>query len=125
MAEIFCKKTLMEIMPATRAVIAEKLHEMDASQSYISKKLGTTQPAVSQYLKGARGRIADEMIKNKRMSKFIEEVVKNMEDESYDLNSHTCEICREARENKVVDVPKGKDFLCPIELMEKKHGKQD
>ena len=125
MAEIFCKKTLMEIMPAARAAIAEKMHDMDADQAYIAEKIGTTQPAVSQYLKGTRGKVADSMIKNQRMSKFLEGVMENLEDKDYDLNSHTCEICQEARETKVVDVPKGKDFLCPIELIRKEHGKQD
>ncbi|MCW1294060.1 MAG: hypothetical protein QXJ12_01450 [Candidatus Parvarchaeota archaeon] len=123
MAELFCKKAITEIMPAARAAIAEKMYEEDIEQQVISKRLGITQPAVSQYVNGVRGRTAKNMLKDKRMSSFLDSLIKKLEDENYNINLDTCKVCEEARKTKVVDVPRGKEFLCLIEMIKKNYGK--
>lgn len=47
---------IKEVVPAMRAYIAKKLVEAyGLSQKQAAQKLGTTQPAISQYKRGVRG----------------------------------------------------------------------
>lgn len=47
---------IKEVIPAMRAYIAKKLVEAyGLSQKQAAQKLGTTQPAISQYKRGVRG----------------------------------------------------------------------
>lgn len=53
---ILCEVVVTDILPAIRALITgELMHTYGMNQSEISKKLGLTQPAVSQYKSGLRG----------------------------------------------------------------------
>lgn len=123
MAELFCKKTITEIMPAARAAVAGKMYEKGLEQQTISKRLGITQPAVSQYVNGTRGRTAKGMLKDAGMSKFLDSLVKRLDDEHYNINLDMCRVCSEARKTGVVDSPKGKDFLCLLEMIRGEYGK--
>jgi predicted transcriptional regulator len=66
-------KTLYEaaskfIIPAIRALVAEKLIVgYGYTQTRASRALGVTQPAVSNYLKGKRGRLGVEALRRDRI----------------------------------------------------------
>ena len=55
--KIFCENIFDDIMPALRAIVANNLtSKYGMTQQEASKKLGLTQPAVSQYKSGLRGK---------------------------------------------------------------------
>jgi len=50
-----CEVIAMEILPAARAYVANKLAERGLSQTKTAELMGLTQPAVSQYRRHMRG----------------------------------------------------------------------
>ncbi|MBI4014662.1 MAG: LysR family transcriptional regulator [Candidatus Aenigmarchaeota archaeon] len=55
--KFFCEHFVAEILPSVRAMVARDLiTRHGVSQSEAAKILGTTQPAVSQYVRRLRGR---------------------------------------------------------------------
>ena len=89
-----CEQIVWDVLPSIRAAIAEELVKRGISQKEVSRMLGITPPAVSQYvskkrgyniefredIRAAIGRLADDM---------IEERVKGS-----DLVKRICEVCR-------------------------------
>ncbi len=58
--ELPCEEFARRYMPSVRARMVRVLHEKyGLTQVEISRILGITQPAVSQYLRGRRGRPSD------------------------------------------------------------------
>lgn len=57
-----CEVVVKKILPAVRTIVVKDLNERyELNQTQIAEQLGITQPAVSQYLKAARG---DRKLKN-------------------------------------------------------------
>jgi hypothetical protein len=50
-----CEQIVWDILPSIRAAIAEELVKRGISQKEVSKMLGITPPAVSQYVSKKRG----------------------------------------------------------------------
>ena len=89
-----CEQIVWDVLPSIRAAIAKELVKRGISQKEVSRMLGITPPAVSQYvskkrgyniefredIRAAIGRLADDM---------IEERVKGN-----DLVKKICEVCR-------------------------------
>ncbi|MCK9567215.1 MAG: hypothetical protein M0Q43_14350, partial [Methanothrix sp.] len=50
-----CEMVIWDVLPSIRAAIAEELMKRDLPQKEISRLLGITPPAVSQYLSKKRG----------------------------------------------------------------------
>ena len=87
-----CEEIVWDVLPSIRAAIAEELIKRGISQKEVSKMLGITPPAVSQYvskkrgyniefredIRGAIGKLADDLIEKK----------------ADDLAKRICEICR-------------------------------
>ena len=87
-----CEEIVWDVLPSIRAAIAEELIKRGISQKEVSKMLGITPPAVSQYvskkrgyniefredIRGAIGKLADDLIEKK-----VDNLVKRI-----------CEICR-------------------------------
>ncbi len=94
-----CEKFVNEYIPAVKASIAHILYnEYDLKQVEISNILDITQPAVSQYIRGTRGKSRDFP---KSMDEAIDEVSQKIYDlhEADDLTDDKvddmmCEICR-------------------------------
>ena len=51
-----CETVVWYVLPKIRAELAKSLLELGISQKEISRKLGVTQAAISQYARGKRGR---------------------------------------------------------------------
>ncbi len=91
-----CEVIVWDVLPSIRAAIAEELVKKGISQKEVSRMLGITPPAVSQYVSKKRGyniqftddvhalieRLADDLIANR---------VENLVD-------RICEICRSVRD---------------------------
>lgn len=54
-----CEVATKSLVPSIKALIARELASHGLPQKAIAKLLGVTQPAVSLYLKGVRGRVID------------------------------------------------------------------
>lgn len=94
-----CEEFVNDYLPTVKANIAYILYnEYDLKQTEISELLDITQPAVSQYIKGSRG-------KTKNLPEEIEGCIEEVADEIYrsrndqDFNQKKidelmCEICK-------------------------------
>ncbi len=93
-----CEDFVVEFLPAVKATIVRKLYnEYDLSQVNISEILGITQPAVSQYLSGARGEYPlDEKVEKtaKDVADEIYELYSNEELTLRDIDELLCKVCR-------------------------------
>jgi predicted transcriptional regulator len=90
-----CEEIVWEVLPSIRAAIAEELIKRGLSQKEVSKSLGITPPAVSQYVskkrgysmefgedaKDAIGKLADDLIQKKVVN----------------LTERICQICKDIR----------------------------
>lgn len=94
-----CEKFVLDILPSVRALIAKELIEKYAlSQTEAARIIGTTRPAISQYLSAKRG---SKMIRRLRahpavrelISRVASAVVKN-EASRESIADMVCEICR-------------------------------
>lgn len=123
MSEIFCSKVISEIAPSARSIIANNLLRRGMTQNDVSKALGITQPAISQYKKGLRGLIAEKMYKNEDFMDYLNKLTDLVYNDKLDINMRTCEICKNAREMHVIKDEELKEFLCLIEMARGKRWK--
>jgi len=94
-----CEEFVNEYMPTVKANIAYILYnKYELKQIEISEILDITQPAVSQYIRGSRG-------KTKELPKEIKKAIKEVTEEIYSSNEDgeltqekvddlMCEICK-------------------------------
>ncbi len=71
---------IKELVPAMRAYIAKKLVEAyGLSQKQAAQKLGTTQPAISQYKRGVRGYKASSLfLQNQPVIEVLDNLAKTI-----------------------------------------------
>lgn len=65
------------LIPALRAILAKKLaRSHQIREDEISKMLGVTQAAISNYIRGTRGdpRLIDKLLANKQVAKMIDDL---------------------------------------------------
>jgi len=95
-----CEVVVWDVLPSIRAALTEELVERGLSQKEISKKLGITPAAVSQYLSRKRGYKIDvkEVMKNE-IKELADNIIQGKVD---DVVLKTCEICMKLRRNRVV-----------------------
>jgi hypothetical protein len=90
-----CEEVVWEVLPGIRAAIAEELVRKGVSQKEVSKMLGITPPAVSQYVSKKRGysiEFSDEV--KSSISKLSDDLIENRVE---DLTTRICDICKELR----------------------------
>jgi predicted transcriptional regulator len=103
--KLFCEIMVADILPAVRALMSRELSSYGLNQSQISKKLGVTQPAVSQYKKELRGQSVKALEKNKVVMDEIKSFAKRIgssdveNGQSYDM---FCALCGKVRKEKVM-----------------------
>lgn len=117
--KIFCETIFADIIPAIRAIVAKDLIEKyDLTQSEVSKRLGITQPAVSQYKSGLRGKKLENILSNKKLMKWIDKLTLDIASGKTSFYENICEICGETRK----DIYSKKElcqFLCLLKIKEK------
>jgi predicted transcriptional regulator len=93
-----CEDVATNFLPTIRALIAKELKEKyHLTQERIAVLLDITQPAVSQYLKEARGKQAKKMEKIEEIMKIIEEIafrMNNGDAKDSEISKMFCEICK-------------------------------
>ena len=93
-----CEVMVMEVLPGIRAMVARKLVEKHGlSQKAAAEKLGTTQPAISQYKREMRGSKIKSLESSPRLLEMIDSIAsrtaggKLSQDE---ISSEFCSVCR-------------------------------
>lgn len=93
-----CEQVVWDVLPSIRAAIAEELVKRGMAQKEVSKLLGITPPAVSQYVSKKRGY-------NIEFGKEIKESISKLADDLWEKKidnpvDSICEICRIMREDE-------------------------
>jgi predicted transcriptional regulator len=93
-----CEQVVWDVLPSIRAAIAEELVKRGMAQKDISKLLGITPPAVSQYVSKKRGY-------NIEFGEEIKESISRLADDLSEKKVENpvemiCEICRMMRDGE-------------------------
>lgn len=70
-----CEVVALEILPAARAYVANKLIDKGLAQIRVAQLMGLTQPAVSQYRRKMRGYNADIFDKDAELRRMMDDLV--------------------------------------------------
>lgn len=93
-----CEVMVMEVLPGIRAMVARKLVEKHGlSQKKAADKLGTTQPAISQYKREVRGSRFRSLESSPRVIEMIDSIAERTASgklEQDGITAEFCEICR-------------------------------
>ena len=101
----FCEVIVSEVMPALRALIAKELMQLGLNQMEISKKLGITQPAVSQYMRELRGHRVRLLTSNENVFESVKTLAHEIATgdlKATELHIRLCEICRKIRDERLL-----------------------
>jgi uncharacterized protein len=90
-----CEEVVWDVLPSIRAAIAEELVRRGLSQKEVSKLLGITPPAVSQYVSKKRGyNIVFEDDVRVEINRLADDLMTGPVE---DLVSRICVVCRKLR----------------------------
>jgi hypothetical protein len=90
-----CEEIVWDVLPGIRAAIAEELIKRGLSQKEVSKLLGITPPAVSQYVSKKRGySIVFDQEAKIEIENLADDLIKN---NAINLTERICRICLEIR----------------------------
>ena len=92
----FCEIMVKEVLPVLRSLLAKRLSEFGLSQKKVAEKMGTTQPAVSQYKKGLRGSKTNMLEDNREVLERVDQIAKKLASGqlgAQDVSFEFCEIC--------------------------------
>ncbi len=116
-AKVFCENIFNDILPAVRAIVADNLmNKHGFNQLEASEKLGLTQPAVSQYRNGLRGKDISRILSNKGMAEYVDFLSEEVASGESDLNLKVCEICSRSRQGGIFTKEELNPFICLLEL---------
>jgi predicted transcriptional regulator len=93
-----CEVAVQDILPIARSLLAKKL--IDAygmSQTEAAKKMGISQPAVSQYKKDIRGCRKGSFADNPKFMEAVNDIAKRLADGSVTAKQMPNELCRLCR----------------------------
>lgn len=100
--KLLCEMMVEEILPSVRALVAKDLMQTyGMNQEQVSKKLGVTQPAISQYVRELRGQKIGTIKSNGKMMLLVKDISKRIADGKLDIveAGAFCIICRRMRED--------------------------
>ncbi len=102
-----CEIVVKSILPAIRSILVKDLMEKhELTQMEIAERLGITQPAVSQYLKSARGfsRTKENLVKSRTLSKLkkLSKKIYEEEIEKARIIKNCCEICKSMKKKRLL-----------------------
>lgn len=69
--KLYCEVVVGDVLPSLRALITKELIQNGLTQNEVAKKLGITQPAVSQYRKYLRGGKIRQLQKNRKLMAIV------------------------------------------------------
>ncbi len=98
MSEMKCEKAVHDLFPVARSLIAKKLMEAyGLSQTAVARKMGISQPAVSQYRKDIRGGRGKSLLKSAEFVSVANDIAKGLAEGSISTEGLGKELCRFCR----------------------------
>jgi predicted transcriptional regulator len=89
---------VLEVLPGIRSIVARKLVEKhDFSQKSAAERLGTTQPAISQYKRRLRGSRMESLERNPRLMEMIDSIASRAASgriSPLEVSDEFCSVCR-------------------------------
>ncbi len=108
-----CEIVVSQVLPTIRAMVVKDLiKRYKMSQVDVARKLGITQPAVSQYMGSLRGKGATEKILAKAVGKEIKDLSDDIASgklKQGDVIKKYCEICKFMKKKGVLG-----NFQCEV-----------
>ncbi len=102
----FCEIIVSDVLPALRAIVTNDLSKTyGLSQIQISKKLGITQPAISQYKHEMRGQKTKLLLSNKNVMDLIKKLTHDIAIKdigSTEIHKQLCKVCIKIREEGLI-----------------------
>jgi len=102
----FCEVMVRDILPVIRALIAKNLMTKHGfTQQLVAKKMGTTQPAISQYRSNLRGYKTKLIRKNPEVMNIIENISEKIARDElslHDLMLDICNLCKLIRSSGMI-----------------------
>ena len=115
--KLFCETIFDDTLPAVRAIITnEMIQTYGLNQFEIAEKLGVTQPAVSQYLSGLRGKRVKQLMSNSKLMEWIKNLAADIMDGRVSLLEKVCDICATTRAHEIYSEKELNPFLCLIQM---------
>lgn len=115
--KLFCETIFSDTLPAVRAIITnEMIQTYGMNQLEIAERLGVTQPAISQYLSGLRGKRVRQLVSNPKLMQWIKLLTAEIVNENAKLYEKVCEICAVTRGHKLYSEKELDPFLCLIQM---------
>ena len=102
---VLCEVVVSDLLPTIRSLITrELLQNYKLNQTIVSKKLGITQPAVSQYASGIRGSKAKKILSNKSILQSIKKLSKDIANKNLsaiDIHIRVCQLSHKMIAQKI------------------------
>ena len=115
--KLFCETIFDDTLPAVRAIITNELIETyGMNQFEVAEILGVTQPAVSQYLSGLRGKRVKQLILNQNLMAWIKQLTADIAEGRVKLLEKVCDICATTRAYEIYSQKELDPFLCLIQM---------
>ncbi len=115
--KLFCETIFDDTLPAVRAIITnEMIKTYGMNQFEVAQKLGITQPAVSQYLSGLRGKRVRQLMTNPKLLEGMKQLTADIVSGRVNLHEKICEICATTRKHNIYSEKELNPFLCLIEM---------
>ncbi|MBN2331001.1 MAG: hypothetical protein JXC85_04235 [Candidatus Aenigmarchaeota archaeon] len=103
-----CEVAVHDIMPVARALLAKKLVDVyDLSQTDAAKRMGMSQPAISQYKKDIRGMKEVVFRENARFQEIINDIAERIAKGGIKPGQMPGEMCRLCRAINPEDIAEG------------------
>ncbi len=84
------------------------------TQEQVAEKLNITQPAVSQYLNGLRGKKVNQILAHKDLVNWIKKLTAEIAPGNFRLGEATCDLCASTR-NEIKEKELG-GLICLLEM---------
>ena len=101
-----CEVMVLDILPGVRALVARKLVEDHGfSQKVAAEKLGTTQPAISQYKRELRGSKLRSLESSPRLIEMIDSIASKAASGRLgheEVSTEFCSVCKFMRKEGLV-----------------------
>ncbi|MBU5537571.1 MAG: helix-turn-helix domain-containing protein [Candidatus Aenigmatarchaeota archaeon] len=97
--KIFCQTLFNYALPSSvKSIITKELIETyHFTQEEVAEELSITQPAVSQYLNGVRGKKVNQILSNQKLTDWIKKLAAEIASGNFRLSSGECDLCRETK----------------------------
>lgn len=112
----FCQTLFNNAIPAAvKSIITKELLETyGLTQEQVAEKLAMTQPAVSQYLNGVRGKKVNDILTNPKLVDWIKKLTAEIASGNFRLGESNCDLCFATR--KEINEKELGPFICLMEI---------